>query len=199
MKGKLCSAAVATLIVCAFDAVQVFGFGGGAIEVAQPLVAYEGIEVSRVSYVMGRPFSLVPGYNVYLTGTPSCVCNDQGKSVNRNAASFLGIEAGYDPYHGATSKLHGDTLHVFMDLSDLQPAGPELDGFSVDAVVEATVECILVTAYDCRFGIEGGGTGKWVEAKYVWLEVRGSDEYCHLGGVFSFEKLGPLPRHRLFN
>lgn len=180
-----------------------FGFGGGALEVAQPLIAYEGIEVSRVSYVMGRPFSLIPGYNVRLVGEPSCVCNDQAESVNLNAASFLGIEAGYDSYHAATSMLHGDTLHVYIDLSGLTPLTEELEhqlrGWSVDTVVKATVECILLTAYDCRLGIAGHGTGRRVEAKYIRLDVLGADKYLHLGGVFSFEELGPLPRRRLFN
>jgi hypothetical protein len=190
-------------IVCTICVVGAFGFGGGALEVAQPLIAYQGIELSRVSYVMGRPFSLVPGYNVYLVGQPSCVCNDQGKSVNLNAASFLGIKAGYDSYHGATSMLHGDTLHVYMDLSGLKPLTEELQhqlrGWSVDAVVKATAECILLTAYDCRFGIAGHGTGRRVEAKYIRLDVFGADKYAHLAGVFSFEELGRLPRKRLFN
>ena len=183
---------------CGLAATGAFGWGGGALEVAQPLVANEGIEVSRVSYMMGRPHALVPGYNVYLLGEPSCVCDGLGNSINRNAASFLGITAGYDSRHGATGRLLGDTLHVFMDLSGLRPAGPDLQGFSVDAVIRATVECILVTAYDCRFGYSEQYSGEYDEARYVWLEVRGSDEYSQLGGVFSFKELGPLPRNRLF-
>jgi hypothetical protein len=190
-------------IICTIDVVGTFGFGGGALEVAQPLVAYEGIEVSKVSYVMGRPFSLVPGYNIYLIGEPSCVCNDQGKSVNLNAASFLGIKAGYDACHGATSMLLGDTLRVYMDLSGLKPLTDELEhqlrGWSVDSAVKATVECILLTAYDCRFGIAGPGTRDRIEAKYIRLDVLGADTYAHLWGVFSFEELGPLPRNRRFN
>jgi len=194
---------VLAVIVCAIDVATVLGAGGGALEVAQPLVAYQGIEVSRVSYVMGRPFSLIPGYNVELIGKPSCVCNDHGNSVNLNAASFLGIEAAYDSYHAATSMLHGDTLHVYMDLSGLKPLTEELKrklhGWSADAVIKATVECILLTAYDCRFGIADPRSGGRVEARYVWLEVQGPPKYTHLGGVFSFEQLGPLPRKRLFN
>jgi hypothetical protein len=189
-----------TLIV---NAVVAFGFGGGALEVAQPLISYEGIEVSRVSYVMGRPFSPVPGYNVYLIGEPSCVCNDQGNSVNLNAANLLGIRAGYDPYHGATSMLHGDTLHVYVDLSGLKPLTEELRrklrGWSAEAVINATVECILLTAYDCRFGMADQWSGDRVEARYVWLEVKGPAKYDQLRGVFSFEQLGLLPRKRLFN
>jgi hypothetical protein len=197
MAMRAWSVGIAAVTMCVFPISAAFSAGGGALEVAQPLVGGEGIEVSRVSYVMGAPYVLVPGYNVYLVGEPSCVCDGQGKSVNRNAASFLGIKAGYDPYHAATSKLHGDTLHVFMDLSELRPAGPELDGFSVDAVVKATVQSILLTAYECRAAISEPDTGL-VDAKYVWLEIRGSDEYSGLGGVFTFDKLAPTFRKRLF-
>ena len=203
MRSRIWFAVVVLSIECAVNAGIALSAGGGAIEVAQPLVAYQGIEVSRVSYLKGRPFQLIPGYSVHLIGEPSCVCDERGESINRNAASFLGIKARYDGYHAATSMLLGDTLHVYMDLSKLKPLTEDLErqlnGWSVDAVVKATAECILLTAYDCRFGIADPGSGRRVETKYIWLEVQGSAEYMHLGGVFSLEELGPLPRRRLFN
>ena len=70
----------------------------------------------------------------------------------------------------------------------------------VDAVIKATVECVLLTAYNHRSGLIGPvrePTGE-VEAKYIWLEIRGSAEYDSLAGVFSFESLGRLPRQRQF-
>jgi hypothetical protein len=175
------------------------GSGGGVVEVAEPLLGYEFLQVSRVSYNIGFPQrALVPGFAVSLIGLPGCVCDENGRSLNLNAANILGIKAGYDPYHAETSKLHGDTLHVFLDLSGLPPDTTELEGYSIDTIIRATVECVLVTAYDSRTAIADADTFALVEAKHVWLEVRGSDRYAALGGVFSFADLGQLPRERLF-
>jgi hypothetical protein len=163
------------------------------IEVVQPLVTEEGIFLSTVSYVKYTG-SLVPGYEVLYVGEKSCVIDELGHPVNRNVASILGIRTGYDPRH-ATSSLLGDTLSVFVDLSSL--AGEPPSGWSVDGAVEATVECVLTTAYRARFGWDSAKQAR-VEAKYVQLEVRGQAKYVHLGGVFSFASLGELPRSRQF-
>lgn len=197
MKSRLGIAVTLTVLTTALGASTALASGGGTIEVAQPIVAYEYIQVSRVTFAMGRPHQHIPGYELRHLGTPSCVCDDRGESANRNAASFLGMKAGYHPHH-STGSLFGDTLRVYLDLSELRPAGPELEGVSVDAAIRAAVECVLTTAYDSRFGIVDSPDVRRVPAKHVWLEVRGSDEYSHLGGVFSFEELGQLPRERFF-
>jgi hypothetical protein len=187
----------AAAVTWALGTFPVMASGGGAIEVAQPLVTFERIEICRVGFVMGRPHQHIPGYELKYLGRLSCVCDEMGRSVNRNAAGFLGIEAGYHPHH-TTGRLFGDTLRVYMDLSELEPPGPELQGIPADVVIRAAFECILTTAYDCRFGISDSPDAARVPARYVLVEVRGSEEHAHLGGVFSFEELGQLPRKRFF-
>jgi hypothetical protein len=177
----------------ALFAARVNGAFESPIEVVQPLVTEQGIFPSTVSYVKYTG-SLIPGYPVIYVGEASCVIDELGNSVNRNVANLLGIRTGYDPLH-ATSALLGDTLSVFVDLSSLTGKPPS--GWSVKGAVEATVECVLATAYGARFGWDST-THARVEAQYVQLKVQGSAEYAHLGGVFSFASLGELPRQRHF-
>ena len=128
-------------------------------------------------------------------GKASCVIDEMGQSVNRNVASLLDIRTGYDPRH-TTGELLGDTLRVFIDLASVRDKQPP-KGWSLNGAIEATVECVLATASRSKLGWDRA-TKKRVEAKSVHLEVRGSQEYAPLGGVFSFDSMGPLPRRREF-
>lgn len=63
--------------------------------------------------------------------------------------------------------------------------------------ITATVESVLLTAYNHRTAISHSGTGL-VEANYLWLEITGSADYDDLAQVYSFDDLGRLPRKRKF-
>ena len=196
------------MLLVALTASEALGAFGGIIEVAQPLADAEGIYVSRVSYSRNYiPTLRVPGYEVSFVAEPNCVCEEYppGTFSNLNAANFLGIKTDIDSFHRDTSKLFGDTLHVMVDLSQMKPFTEEVErqlfGWSAEAVVKATIESVLLTASRNRIGLgepDGTGAHELVEARYIWVEVLGSEDYAHLGGVFSFEELGPLPRARRF-
>lgn len=164
------------------------------VEVAQPIAVEEGLFVSTVTYVRHADSS-IPGGSVGLVSEPNCVLDDLGKSVNRNAASHAGIKTGSD-YNPSTG-LFGDTLAVWVDVSAM-PDTSVINGWSTKATVAATVECVLLTAWWTRFGWDPA-TRKAVEAQYVRLEVRGSQSYASLAGVFSFAALGKLPRRSHFH
>lgn len=199
---------LAATIITVLSAAPAHGCLGGIIEVSQPMLTPEGIWVSSVSYSRNcLPTGGVPGYEVLFVGEPNCVCMETppGGSDNLNAANLLGIKTDIDPIHRRTSMLLGDTLHVIIDVSGLPVETEELHrqllGWSVDAVVSATVECVLWTASRNRLGrayTDATGYHPEVEAKFVWLEIRGSEKYASLGGVFSFDALGALPRNKLF-
>ena len=167
----------------------------GTIEISQPIAVEEGLFVSTVTYVVhwgGPPRN--PGEGIGLVSEPNCVMDDLGKSLDRNAASHAGIKTGseYNPRTG----LFGDTLAVWVDVSAM-PDTSRINGWPAEATVAATVECVLLTAWRSRFGWDPE-TRKAVEAKYVRLDVRGSQRYASLGGVFSFAALGKLPRRTHF-
>jgi hypothetical protein len=201
---------VSTLVVIVASACGIkaaLGCMGGVLDVAQPMLDPDhGVVVCTVTYQrMCLPSTTIPGYEICFTGKRNCVCDEySGKAVNLNAANILGITATVDSFHMKTNGLLGDTLHAIIDLSHMKPVSDsltnQLAGFSVDTVVRATVESVLLTAYNHRTGISpvGQPSGVEVEAKYVWLEIRGSAKYDSLAGVFSFESLGRLPRQRQF-
>ena len=160
------------------------------IEAPQPIVTEEGIFISAVSYVKYYG-SWEPGYIVPWVVAESCVIDELGNSVNRNAANLLGIRADCD-----RKRSLGDTMYVFMDLASLDPKA--LAGsWSIDRVVEATVECVLTAASACNTRYDSEKRAR-VELGYIHLEIRGSAEYKRLGGTFSFKSLGVLPRQRSF-
>jgi hypothetical protein len=154
----LSASVVVTAIIA--TAAPTFACFGGIIEVAQPLVDSEGILVRVVSLSRNCvPTSVVPGYEVEFVGEPSFV-RDEGHpdtAENLNAANFLGIRTDIDPFHGRTSRLLGDTLHVVVDLTAVPTMTEELRrrllGWSIDDVIKATVESVLLTAYWHRRGI----------------------------------------------
>ena len=168
------------------------GSSESAIQVAQPMVIEEGIFVSAATY--SRYVGLVPGYAVSLVSAPNCIVGEDGTTQNRNAANIAGIIFSYDPFHNS-GHLRGDTLCVRIDLSGLHPA-PELRGWSLDAVVDATIGSLLLTASWHRFG---WNRDRKVEAKFVRVDIAGSQAYGDRGGTFGFKSLGELPRRRHFH
>ncbi len=165
------------------------------IEIAQPIVTEEGIFVSTVTFVKYYG-STQPGFLVRWVGAESCVIDELGKTASRNVAYLMGIQTG-TTYLQAHDKDWSDTLRVFIDLAAVGDKSPPR-GWSVKGAVEATVECVLKTAYDSRWGWDEK-TKQRVPARYVQLDVRGRPEYAHYGGVFTFERLGTLPRKRDFD
>jgi hypothetical protein len=179
---------------CVVSPVAALGAFETALEVAQPLETEEGIVVSTVSYLKYLGLR-IPGYPVAYVCKESCVIDELENRVNRNAANLLGIRTGFDSFH-TSGHLFEDTLCVFIDLSEVSDQETS-HGWPVRSVVEATVECVLTTAYGSRAALPLRGRGL-VYAKYVDLEIRGSSEYAALSGVYSFEALGALPRKKRF-
>jgi hypothetical protein len=197
MAGVLAVVAVAVFGI----AVRTMACDGGIIEVVQPLVDPYGVHPRTVSLSRSCiPRTVVPGYEVWFVATPSCVCHDMPAEVwNMNAASFVGITTGIDPFHSRTNGLLGDTLHIIMDLTSLSPMTPDLEAklfdWSIDDVVVATAKSMLLTAYRSRRGVAGPdsvGMYHSVYAEHVWLEVQGCEEYASLGGVFGLAYLDSL-------
>ena len=191
-------------VLPAVTASAAWGCEGGLLDVAQPMVDSQGISVSIVTYSRScLPSLIIPGYEVCFVGKPNCVpLDDQiGGFENLNAASIVGITATVDSFHMKTNSLFGDTLHAIIDLSGLKAYTPEvrrqLGGWSIEAVVRATVEAVLLNAYNDPWGIPEPDTGL-VKAKHVWVEIRGSAEYDSLSGVFSLETYDPLSRGTFF-
>lgn len=179
--------AIVTIALCASPAGAAFET---ALEVWQPIETEEGIVLSRVTYIRYLTRT-PPGYPVNFTCEASRVMTELGEFENRNASNLLGLMAWSDSLH-LRQQLFGDTLRVFVDLSGIT-AQKTSHGWNLQTVVEATVECVLANAAQYRSGRDWDRK-KWVEARYVELEIRGSTEYADLGGVFSFEQLGVLPR-----
>jgi len=196
--------AMVVVIAIAVTAAPVLACFGGIIEVAQPLVDPEGILVRVVSLSRNCvPTLVVPGYEVKFVAEPSFVRHEghPDPAENLNAANFLGIRTDIDPFHGRTSRLLGDTLHVVIDLTAVPSMTEELrrqlHGWSIDDVIKATAESVLLTAYWHRRGIsapDSVGGSHSVYAKHVWLEIHGPEQYLSLGGVFSIDYLDSLSR-----
>lgn len=160
----------------------------------QPLDLWEGIYLSPVTYVeyLG---GLTPGTEVWSVCKPNCVIVQRGDCVNRNAANLLGITSGCDPLHG-NWMLFGDTLRVFIDLSGVtEQETPR--GWPLETVIEATVECILKTAYDGSQSI-ARKRGMEVPVGHVDLEVRGSQAHANLSRVYAIDELKSLPSKGVF-
>jgi len=165
-----------------------------ALQVAQPIETEEGIVISIVTvvkYLGDKP----PGLLVPFTCEENCIVTESGRSENRNAAHILGIRTGVDPYHATKGgSLYGDTLKVFIDLREAS-GGKTPSGWSLDAVMEATLECVLYNAERTRTAYGPDGPFK---AKHVKVDVLGADRFSALSKVYSFEALGELPRKSSF-
>ena len=196
--------ALVLVVVITGTATPALACFGGIIEVAQPLADPEGILVRVVSLSRNCvPTLVVPGYEVRFVGEPSFVRKESHPDTaeNLNAANFLRIRADIDPFHGRTSRLLGDTLHVIMDLTDIPPMTEDLRrqlrGWSIDDVVKAAAQSVLLTAYWHRRGIsapDSAGRSHSVYAQHVWLEIHGPERYLYLGGVFNTDYLDSLSR-----
>jgi len=117
--------------------------------------------------------------------------------VNWNAANLLGLKAGCHPAHFDADTLFGDTLKVYLDLSGVD-FEKKTEGFTADAVVRATVQCVLINALASREAYHRVLRGA-VKAKHIQLEVRGCEKYASLGGVWDCDKdLANLPRKARF-
>jgi len=179
--------AIVALMLCASPVCAAFET---VLEVWQPIETEEGLRLSRVTYIKYLT-RIPPGYLVNYTCEENRVMTERGGFENRNAANLLGLMAWSDSLH-LGQELFGDTLRVYVDLSAVT-SQKTIHGWPLESVVEATVECVLTNAFERRSGYDHD-LRKSIEAKYVELEIRGSAEYAHLGGLFSFDELEVLPR-----
>lgn len=164
-----------------------------ALEVAQPLVTEGAIAVSRVTFV--NHYDMSWGGLVDYTCRESFIVNESWKAENRNAANISGIKSWVDPYHYEKQALFGDTVRVYMDLTefDVSRLGQQ-DG----DVVAATIECVLVNATASMTGWYRARNA-WVPATHLYLEVRGAPEYARLTQTYLFADLiGQVPRKTSF-
>lgn len=168
-----------------------------AIEIAQPIMVEDGIVLSRVTYVVHEDLSSW-GQLVDYTCKESFVGNDEGKSENRNAANITGIKTWVDLYHFDKQALFGDTVRVYIDVTGFDPK--KLGGYEeyAQAVVDATLECVLVNATASREGWYRAKNAT-IAAKHLHVEVRGAPEFARLTHTYRFSELvGKVPRSTHF-
>jgi hypothetical protein len=164
-----------------------------AKEVAQPIVAEDAIFLSRVTFVNHHDMSWA-GLVDY-TCRESFAVNESGRPENRNAASIAGIKTWADPYHFQEQALFGDTVRVYVDLTDFDASRLE---FESEDVVAATLECVLVNATASMTGWYRA-RHDWVTAQHLYVEVRGAPEFVHMTQTYRFADLvGKVPRARRF-
>jgi len=156
------------------------------IEVAQPILTEEAIIVSRVSYLLYRGPALAADEVAYTTKPNVVSVEGRKEPVNVNVADRLGLKVAMMPVPQPLDRLGEklDTLKVVLDCSNLNTTalGKEL----IRPAVEATVECVLVNAAASRPPVA-----------CVRLEVSCS-AFRDLAGTFDLQKLGGLPRRRVF-
>jgi hypothetical protein len=191
------AAVIAIIILAILTPASAFAAFETVLEVAQPIETEQGIWVSRVSYARylgGLSF----GHLVPFTCQPNCVFTEYRDCRSRNAADVLGLKAGLVGIrHTREETLYGDTLKVFLDLSEVD-LKKKVHGWSADTVIRATMECVLINAVQSREAYDRNSKSR-VEARYLEVRVRGSKKYADLGGVYDIDKdLTDLPRRRLF-
>lgn len=164
------------------------------VEVAQPFATDVGLQVSTVTYFQYLE-PRVPGEAVRLVGEASWVTSVLGKPVSANVAACAGIKTGCDA-QGSDRPLYGDTLSVWIDLSAARDT--VVCGWSMRAVVAATVECVLITAWRERTAWDRQKALP-AEAHWIRLDVRGAPQYASMGGVFAMSDLGPRPRKSYYD
>lgn len=165
-----------------------------AIEVAQPIVTESGITISDVTFV--RYLGAVSwGEVVGYTCKESFVVNEAGAPENRNAASLVGIAADAYTYHIQNQALFGDTMKVFIDLTDMDLSKVR---WRNTRLIEATLECVLINATRCTSAWEKK-SGKFVTAKHLTVEFRGSSDPAHSTRTYLLQDLlQSVPRKRHF-
>jgi hypothetical protein len=153
----------------------------GVVHVAQPidLPATECV-IATMGYIemLG---SVMPGQGVHLVAAPNRMAV-QGQMVQRNSASNLNIRTGTELSSEPTG-LFGDTLRVFLDLSQM----PRAKAAGAEAVIARTVDCVLITAWYGRVAFDP--TRGRVEAKYVNLKVKGPRAYARYAGTYTCARI----------
>lgn len=150
------------------------------VEVLQPLDTGNVIWLSPVTY-FGYFNWRHPGHPVAFTCSSNVVTRHDGQPSNMNIAAMAGFKVqllSKDERH--EEYLFGDTLRVVLDVSSI-------DAFHTswprDALVGATVECILVN------GAKGYSKG----VRYIQLAIKGPKpirKYARVYGVWKY-RCGP--------
>lgn len=158
-------------------------------EVTQPVEGSgEGVLLANVSYVDWFSIGLDPWPSVRLTTAANSILTDRG-AQNLNVANTLGIKTSLGgPLSADPSKpqgLRGDTLDVILSVPESPPARGSTQK-SMDAVVGATLECVLMNAR--RY---------WPRLRYVSVLVNGNDAYAKLSGPYSLESIETQSTPRL--
>ena len=171
MVGLLCLLAItshASSLVC--------------LEVAQPILTEEAIVISRVSYLVYRG-PVVRGDEVTFTTEPNSITVEGSDNAdNLNAASLLGLKL--KTTWAASNPQDPDTLLVVLDCLQIKPSALRKD--LLPLAVKATLECILTNA-----------AASQPPVGYVHIDVN-SATFEGLGGTFALDKIGKLPRRRVF-
>ena len=157
-----------------------------SLEVAQPIMTENSIVVSSVTYLVNRE-AKNPGDEVGYTAKANVVLMEgSNEPCDANAASQLGLDvrlARLVAWDWNSPSV--DTLPVILDFTHFK-AQPEKI-YRVTPAVQATVECILVNA-----------SRSHPPARYLQLEIEGTEGYRSFARVYDLTRMGKLPRRRLF-
>lgn len=165
-----------------------------AVQVSQPIVTKTGLYVSDVTFV-AYVGSESWGDLVWYTCQPSFVANEEGEPLNRNAANLAGITSRPDSFHLQNQSLYGDTMRVFVDLTEMDVSKiPCCPG----DLVAATRECVLVNATRSMRAWDRESE-RQVTAKHLRVEVRGSSDPSVQSETYDLAELArTVPRERRF-
>lgn len=158
-----------------------------SLEVAQPIMTEEGIFVSSVTYLVYRG-SAVPGDAIGYTAKANVVLMEgSNEPRDANAASQLGLDVRLARRVDVPDWNHPsvDTLPVILDFTHFKAEAEER--YRVTPTVQATVECILVNA-----------SRSWPPARYVQLEIEGTEGYRSFARVYDLTRMAKPPRRRQF-
>jgi hypothetical protein len=152
-----------------------------AIEVAQPIATLDGLCISRVTYAH-HVGGAEPGRAVLFTAAKNCVLFDgSNQGENRNAAEQygIGVRLKPDPSIAGRSLAPSDTLRRIEVIVDARKVRKAAD-FSIDAVIGATIDCVLINAAASR-----------PHVREVHVTVLGDKSMTHFGGDFVLRALKP--------
>lgn len=180
-RGGLLLTIVATILLA--HATQTVATEEGIVLVAQPvfLPATE-FDIATVSYI-AMLGSVIPGQGVRLVTAPNCI-PVRGQPEQRNTASGLNIRTGTE-LSSELTYLFGDTLRVFIDLSEMSTPPETVDP---EELIARTVDCVLLTAWYGRRTFDPSSGA--VEAKYVNLRVEGPRAYRRYAGTYPMNRVG---------
>lgn len=169
----------------------------GADDVLQPIVFPDGIVLSHVTFAgyFGPGSYRIDGVGAFaaLTCLPSAVRSNRGLQ-NANAASLPGFAVHTMP--GCSQQpgdgVCGDTVKLVLEVPRSIPAESPLyiEGSSatLDKLIAATVECVLVNAASVT-----------PDLKYISLHVRGPARFRRYSRVYSAATFRHGPRKRVFD